>query len=124
MAGADLAVTGDPSALNINPAGLARIDNHAFNLGIEPFYFIDNHHRDQFGNDQKPANPFGALFSGGYAQRLADTPWVVGLGLFVQGGVGFAYENLNTAFGTRDESGRASCRKRGFQYVYDRVVDV
>src|SRR3546814_10415953 len=53
MAGADLAVTGDPSALNINPAGLARIDNHAFNLGIEPFYFIDNHHRDQFGNDQK-----------------------------------------------------------------------
>src|SRR3546814_10425957 len=72
MAGADLAVTGDPSALNINPAGLARIDNHAFNLGIEPFYFIDNHHRDQFGNDQKPANPFGAIFSGGYAQRLAD----------------------------------------------------
>src|SRR3546814_8278488 len=69
MAGADLAVTGDPSALNINPAGLARIDNHAFNLGIEPFYFIDHHHRDQFGNDQKPANTFGALFSGGYADR-------------------------------------------------------
>src|SRR3546814_7492545 len=49
MAGGDLAVTGDPSALNINHAGLARIDNHAVNLRVEPFYLIDNNHREQPG---------------------------------------------------------------------------
>lgn len=103
MAGADLATTSDPSALNINPAGLASIKRRAFNFGIEPFYFMDTRHRDQFGNDQKLANPFGLLFSGAYAQRLASTPVVAGIGLFVQGGGGFSYQDLNTAFGTQDD---------------------
>jgi long-chain fatty acid transport protein len=103
MGGADLALSRDTAALNINPAGLTQIKNGALDLNLEPFYFVDTSHRDAFGNDTKIDNPVGTLASGGYARRISPE-LVAGIGLFVQGGVGFVYDDLHTAFGTRDDA--------------------
>ncbi|WP_299689749.1 outer membrane protein transport protein [Hydrocarboniphaga sp.] len=103
MAGADLAVARDTAALNINPAGLTQIRDRAFDFDIEPFYLGRTRHRDQYGNDKGVGNLLSAIASGGYAQRLPGSSLVAGVGLFAQGGAGFSYDDLNTAFGTQDE---------------------
>ncbi|WP_428312967.1 OmpP1/FadL family transporter [Hydrocarboniphaga sp.] len=102
MAGADLAVSRETAALNINPAGLTQIRDRAFDLDIEPFYLARTRHRDQYGNDSGVDNPLSAVASGGYVQRVPGTAVVTGIGLFAQGGAGFAYDHLTTAFGTQD----------------------
>ena len=103
MGGADVAVARDTSALNTNPAGLARIANRALDIYGGAAYMQDVKHLDVFGNDVRASNrviPIGSL---GYAQRIADMPLTVGIGMFAQGGAGSVYENVATAFGTRDE---------------------
>ena len=102
MAGADIAVARDTTALNSNPAGLTQIGGRVLDLFVEPYY-LDSRHKDEFGNDDTPTNAAGSGIGGGYAQRLAGTPLVVGVGMFFQGGSGFVYPDLQTAFGTRDE---------------------
>ncbi|HKY91899.1 MAG TPA: outer membrane protein transport protein [Nevskiaceae bacterium] len=102
MGGADLALSRDTAALNINPAGLAQIRTGALDLILEPYYFNDSSHRDAFGNDTKVDNPVGTLMSGGYARRISPD-LVAGVGVYVQGGVGFVYEDVATAFGTDDD---------------------
>ncbi len=103
MAGADVAVARDSSALNTNPAGLAQIDNKHFDVYGSLLRITDLSHKDQFGNDRHASNRYTGLGGMGYAQKLQNTPCTAGLGLFAQGGSGGVFENLNTAFGTRDE---------------------
>ncbi len=103
MGGADLAVTDGTSALNINPAGLTQIRHRAFDADVEPFWYISNSHTDQYDNHQRPTNPVSAVFGGGYAERLGSSNFVAGIGVFAQGGAGYIYDNLNTAFGTQDD---------------------
>lgn len=103
MGGADLAVARDTTAMNTNPAGLARIpkgrlDNYgavAYQFGVA--------HRDRFGNDRKVSNRYLFLGSGGYGRRIGDGPFYAGIGIFAQGGAGNVYKDLVTPFGTRDE---------------------
>ncbi len=103
MAGADLAVSDDTSAFNINPSGLVQIDNAALDIYFEPYINVSNRHTDTLGNKDKPDAPYGVVLGGGYAQRLKDSKVVVGAGFFVQGGAGLAYPDLITPFGTRDD---------------------
>ncbi|MDB5970049.1 MAG: rane protein involved in aromatic hydrocarbon degradation [Hydrocarboniphaga sp.] len=103
MGGADLAVSRDTSALNLNPAGMTQIKTQRFDIDVEPFYYVGNRHGDQYGNNEKVSNPFSVIASGGYVRPNADGRIVAGIGFFVQGGVGFSYENLNTAFGSQDD---------------------
>ena len=103
MGGADVAVARDTSALNTNPAGLAQISGRALDVFGAVAYGMDVRHLDAFGNDSYASNHWMPLGSFGYAQHIPDTSFTAGIGLFVQGGAGNIYENLATAFGTRDE---------------------
>ncbi|HSW14662.1 MAG TPA: outer membrane protein transport protein [Solimonas sp.] len=103
MAGADLATTDNSVAVNINPAGLSQVANRQFEIFVNPYYSMRSGHSDGYGNDQhRLDNPVGGTLALSYAHRLSPT-LVLGSGLFVQGGSGFEYEELETAFGTRDE---------------------
>lgn len=103
MAGADLAVSDDSSAFNVNPSGLVQIKGSAFDFNFEPYINTLNRHTDKLGNDVRPDAAYGVVFGGGYATRLKDSKAVIGAGFFAQGGAGLAYPDLITPFGTRDD---------------------
>jgi len=102
MGGADVAVARDSLAINTNPAGLSQIRGKAFDFYVSPFQDWDGH-RDQYGNDATVSQQAGAIFGAGYVQQVRPDI-TAGAGLFVQGGIGFHYPELETAFGTRDEA--------------------
>ncbi len=102
MAGADIAVARDTSALNTNPAGLAQIKGHLLDMSAAAAYSLDVGHKDGFGNDVRVANHWIPIGDIGYAQSVTDN-LTIGGGVFVQGGAGSVFQQLNTAFGTRDE---------------------
>lgn len=102
MGGADVAVARDVTALATNPAGLTQIGNAQLNVFASPYYSVDIRHEDSVGNDKESKPPYGILGGGGYVHRL-NPDVVVGAGLFVQGGSGFAYEDLDSGFGAQGE---------------------
>ena len=103
MAGADIAVARDTSALNTNPAGLTQIHHQRFDAYGSLLRITDLSHEDQFGNDRHASNLYTGLGGMGYARKLDNTACTVGGGLFAQGGSGGVFEDLQTAFGTEDE---------------------
>ena len=103
MGGADIALSRDTSATISNPAGLRHIRNRRLDIYTAAAYAINVRHEDQFDNNEQITNrfqPFGAL---GYAQRANNLPIILGVSLATQGGSGYKYPNLNTAFGTTDD---------------------
>jgi long-chain fatty acid transport protein len=103
MGGADTAVARDTSALNTNPAGLTHIGGNALDVFGAVAYGHDVRHIDGFGNDRNVSNRLLPIGGFGYARRIGDTGFIAGIGFFAQGGSGSVFENLATAFGTRDE---------------------
>ena len=103
MGGADVAVARDTTALNTKPAGLAQIRNRGMDLFSSVAYGMNVKHLDVFGNDRSVSNRLIPVGSFGYAQQIAGTPVTVAIGLFAQGGAGNIFENIATAFGTRDD---------------------
>ena len=103
MGGADTAVARDTTSLNTNPAGLAQIRRRAFDVYSATAFALDVAYADQFGNDRNVSNNVIPVGGGGYAQELGESGIVAGIGLFVQGGAGAVFGNLQTPFGTRDE---------------------
>ncbi len=103
MAGADVAVARDTGALNTNPAGLTQIHGQAFDAFGSALRTFDLVHKDALGNEVHATNRYTFLGGGGYAKTLADQPCVAGVGLFAQGGAGGIFQNVRTAFGSRDE---------------------
>ena len=103
MGGADLAVTHDTSALNINPAGLTRIHGARADMHSAVALAQTVGHRDSYGNDKEVDND--VLFAGdtGYARKVGGRPVWWGIGLFFQNGAGVEYKSLTTAFGNQDE---------------------
>lgn len=103
MGGADVAVARDTSALNSNPAGLTQIRGKVFDFKPGVAKALDVSHADALGNDRKVSNDVLWLAGAGYAQPISPCRCTVGLGLFVQGGAGYEYKELQTPFGNRDE---------------------
>ena len=103
LAGADTAVSADSAAVNINPAGLAQLEAGRWDVYTSPFMAVGTGHADAYGNDKGMDNPIGTTSGFSYARPLSPSI-TAGAGLFVQGGTGFVYEDLNTAFGTVDEA--------------------
>lgn len=102
MGGADVAAVRDTASLAINPAGLTQIDGQQLQLANDPYYFLGVRHSDSLGNRVKNKPRLGSFFSGAYAQSLSETLFA-GVGLYVAGGLGFRYENLDSGFGTRGD---------------------
>lgn len=102
MAGADIAVARDTSALNTNPAGLTQIRGRALDLTAAAAYALDVGHNDGYGNDARVSNHWIPIGNLGYAQSVSEY-LTIGLGMFAQGGAGNVFRTINTAFGTNDE---------------------
>lgn len=102
MAGADLAIARDTTALNSNPAGLTALEGERLDIFGTLAYGYDIRHRDGFGNDEANRADLIVAALGSYGRRLRDRPLAWGIGLFAQGGAGYRYPLL-TAFGNRDE---------------------
>ncbi|MGQ0700736.1 MAG: OmpP1/FadL family transporter [Panacagrimonas sp.] len=105
MAGADAAVSRDTAAVNLNPAGLTQLARRATDVTLEPFHTGRLGHSDSFGNDHNENDiPFGVIATASHALPLARWPGlVVGIGLFAQGGTGYAYDDMPNVFGTKDD---------------------
>lgn len=103
LGSADIAVARDSSAVNINPAGLTQIERRRFDGSLVPYYSFGVSHEDALNPDTDVDNPLGLLTNGSYAQQALHPDLHFGLGLFVAGGTGVQYEDLQTVFGTRDE---------------------
>lgn len=105
MAGVDLAISSDTSAFITNPAGILHIKDARWDLFVSPYNTSELNHSDEYNSEQIDIyNKWGAVAGGGYARRLGSHPeLVVGFGLNVQGGVGYTYKDLNTAYETVDD---------------------
>jgi long-chain fatty acid transport protein len=102
MGGADLALTDNPSSMNINPAGLAWCVLPEFDFGLSLMH-PDVRHTDQLGNDRgdtldRYPMPFLA-----YVHPVGKI--TTGIGLFIQGGMGAEYKNLVTPVSAMANSG-------------------
>jgi long-chain fatty acid transport protein len=93
MGGADLAVTDSPSAMNINPAGLAHCVHPEFDFGVG-LLNPSLRHKDAFGNNRGDSLDRYPMPFVAYVHPKGPLTW--GVGLFVQGGLGAEYENLVT----------------------------
>jgi long-chain fatty acid transport protein len=101
LANADLALTNNTFALNINPAGLSHINGSTLDIMVEGVLWDVEHH-DSIGGTTKLENNTAFVYGGGYARRL-NPEWVAGIGLFFQGGAGFEYKQLPNTFGSPDD---------------------
>ncbi len=104
MAGTDLALAHDISALVTNPAGLAALSRPQLDVYLSPFHTLGFGFADENGNQRRLNNKMGALAGGGFILPLDRYPgWVAAVGLAAQGGVGYEYRDVNTAFGGQDD---------------------
>lgn len=101
MAGASLGVSNNAMAMNNNPAGLTQIPNNELDLGFS-LLMPKLTHQDMVGNDKGGEDNRFPLPSFGYAHNLDR--FVIGIGVFAQGGMGADFKGLNTAFGTQDDT--------------------
>lgn len=104
MAGVDIAIVADTTALQHNPAGLAHLQGPALDVYLEPYYALGNAHDDRYGPKQLIENRPGAVFGVGYARPFADGDVIAGIGLYAQGGTGWVYDDLPTRYGGRDDA--------------------
>jgi long-chain fatty acid transport protein len=102
MAGADVAVARDTSALNTNPAGLTQIKGPLLDMFGSILRTTDLVHKDP-RNEEHASNRYTPLGGGGYARPIEDTSCTAGIGFFAQGGAGGVFDNLRTPFGNRDD---------------------
>ena len=103
MAGASLGVSDNPVAMNNNPAGLSQIKGQELTFGVSAL-MPNLKHEDRFHNSEDGKSNTFLLPMAAYAYHQKDNPWTFGLGLFGQGGMGAEFSNLNTAFGTKDQT--------------------
>lgn len=102
MGSADIAVGGSSAAVNINPANLSTIPGQRIDGSIEPYSSFGYRHQDD-RNYKQPDKPYGLLTNFSYSTKAFRPDLTFGAGLFVAGGAGVIYEDLNTIFGTRDD---------------------
>jgi long-chain fatty acid transport protein len=102
-AGATIAISDRTLGLNANPAGIAQLQGDHYTASLSllapslEFENLVNQPTD--GKDRYfPLPAFAWVRSG------KETSWAWGVGFIAQGGMGATFEELNTFFGTRDQS--------------------
>jgi long-chain fatty acid transport protein len=102
-AGANLAISDRSLALNFNPAGLSQLQGQHWTANISllaPSLKFENGLNGSTDAEDR-LFPLPAL---AYVRAGRETPWSWGVGFVGQGGMGATFKNLNTPFGTRDET--------------------
>lgn len=101
--GANLAIADRTLALNFNPAGIAQLQGNHLSASLSvlaPSLTFGNMVNDT--TDAETA--YFPLPAVAYVRAGNDTPWAWGIGLVAQGGMGAELRDLNTFFGTRDDT--------------------
>ena len=101
--GANLAIADRSLALNFNPAGISQLQGNHFtaNLNIlAPSLEFENMINSSFDGE----DAYFPLPSFAYVRGAKESPWTWGVGFVAQGGMGATFENMNTFFGTQDET--------------------
>ncbi|HRC86325.1 MAG TPA: outer membrane protein transport protein, partial [Thermoanaerobaculia bacterium] len=101
--GVNVAISDRTLGLNSNPAGIAQLQGNHYTLGLAllapQLQFENAANPPTDGEDRYfPLPAFAWVRSG------KDTPWAFGVGFLAQGGMGATFNNLNTFFGTRDQT--------------------
>jgi len=102
MGGADLALVDNVTAMNINPAGLASCCGPQISVG-DTIMQPRNHHQDHHGNDTQADKQSFHLPLLAWAQPVDNSPFILGLGFFGQGGMGVNYGALRTPFSDTED---------------------
>ena len=84
MGGADLAVTDNAAAMNINPAGIGWCTEPQLDLGVG-FFSPSLTHTDRLGNDRDDSLGRVPVPFVGYVHPVGDL--TLGIGMFFQGGL-------------------------------------
>lgn len=101
--GANLAIADRTLAIGFNPAGISQLQgNH---LSADVSLLAPELEFENLANRSTDAERrYFAMPSIGYVRGSKASPWSWGVGLVSQGGMGATFKNLNTFFGTRDET--------------------
>jgi long-chain fatty acid transport protein len=103
-AGANLAISDRSLALNFNPAGLTQLQGRHYTANLSvlaPSLDFANGLNAKTDAESR----YFPLPAFAYVRGAAkDSPWAWGVGFLAQGGMGATFRNLNTPFGTRDET--------------------
>lgn len=101
MGGADTAVPSGCAAVASNPANLATTCSQVVSVGtsiLMPSMSVTMPGASEVDNESQM---FFLPFLG-YAQRLGDTPWALGIGVFAQGGMGVDFRGVRNFMGAAD----------------------
>lgn len=101
--GANLAISDRVLALNFNPAGISQLQGNHFSVNFALLAPV----LDSENAINAPTDAEDRLFplpAFAYVRAGNETPWSWGVGFVGQGGMGATFENVNTFFGTRDET--------------------
>lgn len=104
MGGADVAVDGSFAGVAGNPATMGKLADRGLAVGISLLMPKLNVANEAMGMDIEGENQIFPLPSLAYTQRLgADSPWVLGLEAYAQGGMGVEFLNFPTSATTSDK---------------------
>lgn len=102
-AGANLAIGDTPLAFNVNPAALCELDGRQVSVDLSilaPSLTFSN----GLNRNVDAESRYFPLPAVAYVRAERDSRWIWGIGLIAQGGLGATFEDLNTPFGTKDET--------------------
>ncbi len=104
MGGADAATDTGVISLSCNPANLSSVEDKELAVNLSLLMPVVNFKNStMFGtNDVDGEDAFFPLPFLGYASRVGETPFVWGLGMFAQGGMGVDFKDVKTNFGNED----------------------
>jgi long-chain fatty acid transport protein len=101
--GANIAVSDRTLGLNTNPAGIAQLQGDHYTASVSilaPSLEFEN----MVNPPTDGKNRYFPLPAFGWVRSGPETPWAWGVGFVAQGGMGATFEDLNTFFGTRDQT--------------------
>ena len=101
--GANLGISDRSLALNFNPAGISQLQGRHYTVNLSvllPNLEFEN----MINSPVEGEEGFFPLPAFAYVRGGKETPWSWGIGFVAQGGMGAHFENVNTFFGTRDET--------------------
>lgn len=101
--GANLAIADRSLAINFNPAGISQLQGNHLSASLSvlaPSLEFEN----MVNSSTAAKDRYFPLPTLTYVRGGKETPWSFGIGMIAQGGMGATFEDLNTFFGTRDET--------------------